>query len=453
MVKTVNPATNQVIETYNEMTEGQLDHILSRATDAFSRWKQSMICDRVKLFEKIRDILETRKRECAESITREMGKNISEAEAEISKCVSCCRYFAKNAENLLQEKRVFSDKQEGYLVYEPIGVVLGIMPWNFPFWQVFRAAVTSMIVGNGFILKHASNVTGSALLIEEIFKQAGFPEALFSTVIVSGAKVTYLVEHSKIAGVTFTGSEHAGRQVASLAGKCLKKTVLELGGSDPYIVLDDADVKKAAEICIQRRLLCGGQVCIASKRLIIVDSIYEEFRDCVVEAMKKYKVGDPMDVSTHIGPLARKDLKNELRRQVEGSIEKGALCSYRGEIPVEGNFFPHMLLEGVTSSMPAYSEELFGPVVVLIRAKDEDDAIKIANDTQFGLGAAIFSKDIKRAKRLAEKEIDAGYVAINTAVSSDPRISFGGVKNSGWGRELGEVGLHEFANIKTIVSG
>ena len=396
-------------------------------------------------------ILRKHKEKYSRLMTEEMGKPIVQSRSEVEKCAWLCDYFAENGEEFLKDKIVESDASKSFVTFQPLGVVLAVMPWNFPYWQVFRFAVPGLMAGNAGVLKHASNVTGCALAIEEIFREAGFPENLFRTLIVSSKKMDKVIELEKIRAVTLTGSVPAGKAVASKAGSLIKKTVLELGGSDPYVVLEDADLDAAADICVTSRLINGGQSCIAAKRFVIVEEVYDKFRDLFVEKMKAKKMGDPFDESNDLGPQAKDNLRDDLHDQVKKSVEIGAKLLLGGKIPDrKGAYYPPTVLENVGQGMPAYDDELFGPVASLIRAKDEIEAVKIANDSVFGLGAAVFTNDVNRGERIAREELNAGNCFVNAFVKSDPRLPFGGVKESGYGRELSWFGIHEFVNIKTV---
>ncbi len=384
-------------------------------------------------------------------MTQEMGKPFAQAQAEIEKCAWLCDYFAENAENFLKSEIVKTDAEKSYIAYEPQGVILAIMPWNFPFWQAFRAAVPALMAGNAMVLKHASNVPGCALAIETIFKEAGFPDGLFRTLLITSTTALSLIESPHISGVTLTGSTTAGRSVGAKAGQFLKKCVLELGGSDPYVILDDANFEEAATICANSRLINSGQSCISAKRFIVLKGQQERFEKLFIERMKNAILGDPLEDTTTVGPLARLDLREILHRQVLKSIEKGATCLLGGKIPEgRGFYYPPTVLTNVTKGMPAYDEELFGPVAAIITAKDEEEALQIANDTIYGLGAAVFTQDLARGERIALKELYAGSCFVNAQVKSDPRLPFGGVKESGFGRELSFVGIKEFVNCKTV---
>ena len=395
-------------------------------------------------------LLRDRKSVLAELMADEMGKVLKDGIAEIGKCADCCDYYAENAERFLQKQEIASDAEESYVAYDPLGVVLAIMPWNFPFWQVFRFAAPALMAGNVGVLKHASNVSGCALAIQDIFKDAGFPDHAFSTLLVESSRVEQLIRNPAIAAVTLTGSTPAGRSVAATAGSELKKSVLELGGSDAYIVLEDADLDLAVDTCAKSRLINAGQSCIAAKRFIVVKSLYAEFERRYVEKFSAIRYGDPRDAKSDIGPMARTDLRDEVHQQVRKSVEQGARLLIGGVVPDgPGAYYPPTVLGGVTPGMTAFDEEIFGPVAAIIEADDERHAVALANQSVFGLGAAVFTRDKARADRLA-RELEAGCVFVNALVKSDPRLPFGGVKQSGYGRELSWFGIQEFVNIKTI---
>lgn len=393
-----------------------------------------------------------KKEELAAIIVSEMGKVKREAIGEVEKCALVCGFYAENAELFLKNEPIKTEASESYISYQPIGTVLAVMPWNFPFWQVFRFLAPALMAGNTGVLKHASNVSGCALAIQQLVNEAGFPQNVFRTLLINSQAVKTVIENPFIKAVTLTGSTPAGKSVASAAGMALKKSVLELGGSDPYLILEDADIQNASRLCVTSRLLNAGQSCIGAKRFIVADKVYDQFRDEFVRLMSEASFGDPLDPQTTIGPLARTDLRNELHQQVEKSLEMGATVAVGGFIP-EGiaPFYPPTVLENVHPGMPAYHEELFGPVAVLFRAKSVEEAIRIANDTVFGLGAGVFTSDLERGKRLAEKGLEAGCVFVNDFVKSDPRLPFGGIKESGYGSELSAIGIREFVNVKTVV--
>jgi succinate-semialdehyde dehydrogenase/glutarate-semialdehyde dehydrogenase len=451
MLQSINPANNELIKQYKEMNDAEVSDILDKTNAAYNDWKLTSFTHRASLMKNAGKVLRDKKEEFAKLMTLEMGKPILQSKAEIEKCAWVCDYYAENAEKFLSNEIVNTEFTKSYISYQPIGVVLAVMPWNFPFWQVFRFASPTLMAGNAGILKHASNVIGCALAIEEIFVKAGFPENVFRTLVISSKKVEVVIRNKNVQAVTLTGSTPAGKSVASIASSEVKKTLLELGGSDPYVILEDADLESAAEICVNARLINGGQSCIAAKRFIIVEEIYKMFEELFVQKMKSKKMGDPFDESNHLGPQARTDLRNELHGQVRISIDKGAKLLLGGEIPnIKGAFYPPTALSNVSPGMPAYDDEIFGPVASLIKVKNEAEAIRVANATSFGLGAAVFTKDIKRGVQIAEKELIAGACFVNDSVRSDPRLPFGGVKESGYGRELGLFGIREFVNVKTV---
>jgi succinate-semialdehyde dehydrogenase/glutarate-semialdehyde dehydrogenase len=451
MIISINPATEEETKSYTEMNPGEIEAIVSKADDAFDQWRRSSYPARSLMMKRAGEILRRDKEKHARLMTDEMGKPIIQSRSEIEKCAWLCDYFAGNSEKFLEDVSIASDASKSYVSFQPLGVVLAVMPWNFPYWQVFRFAVPGIMAGNAGVLKHASNVTGCALAIEEVFKQAGFPENLFRTLIVSSGKMDKVIELEKIRAVTLTGSVPAGKAVASKAGSLVKKTVLELGGSDPYIILEDADLEMAAETCVTSKLINGGQSCIAAKRFIVVRKVYDEFRDLFIEKMKHKKMGNPLDETNDIGPQARDSLRNALHDQVRRSVKMGARLLLGGEIPgMKGAYYPPTVLDNVKAGMPAYNEELFGPVASLIEAGNETEAIRIANDSVFGLGAAVFTDDLERGQRIAREELNFGNCFVNAFVKSDPRLPFGGIKESGYGRELSYFGIHEFVNIKTV---
>ncbi|MGZ5165316.1 MAG: NAD-dependent succinate-semialdehyde dehydrogenase, partial [Burkholderiales bacterium] len=387
----------------------------------------------------------------ARLMAQEMGKPVRDGIAEAQKCAVGCEFYADNAERFLAREPVKTEARESFVAFNPIGVVLGVMPWNFPFWQVFRFGAPTLMAGNAAVLKHASNVPGCALAIEEIFRTAGFPENLFRTLMIGSRQVDPVIEHPFVRAVSLTGSGPAGRAVASKAGQMLKKTVLELGGSDPYLVLQDADLDLAATVCTKGRLVNSGQSCIAAKRFIVVEAVRNEFEKRFVEKMRAAKVGDPMSMETELGPLARHDLRETLHRQVEESVRRGARCVLGGKIPEgPGAYYPPSILTDVRKGMPAFDEELFGPVAAIVPVKNEAAAIDMANDSVFGLGGGVITRDLERGKRIAAELIESGLVFVNEPVRSDPRLPFGGVKESGYGRELSSYGIKEFVNIKTV---
>ncbi len=450
-IESINPATGKTIRTYDEMSPSEVDEILDRAHRAHLDWRESSFPDRSRLMRAAARILRDGASDYARLMTEEMGKPIKDGRAEAEKCAWACDYYAEMADEFLRPIPVVTDASKSFVAFEPIGVVLAVMPWNFPFWQVFRFAAPALMAGNAGVLKHASNVMGSALAIEKVFEKAGFPPDLFRSLLIGGRQVARVIENPKVMAVTLTGSTPAGKAVASKAGEMLKKTVLELGGSDPYVILGDADLEEAADICVRSRLINSGQSCIAAKRFIVLEKHKEAFEKRFVELMKAKKMGDPMEEDTVVGPQAREDLRDELHEQVRKSIEKGARLLLGGEVPKSpGAFYPPTVLTDVRKGMPAYDEELFGPVAAIIAVKDEDEAIRVANDSIFGLGAAVFTKDVKRGEEIARKRLHAGACFVNSLVKSDPRLPFGGIKESGYGRELADFGIREFVNIKTV---
>ncbi len=449
-IVSINPATGETIKSFEEYGKEKVFGIIEQVQKDYELWRGISFSERRKYMLKVAEIMRSRKRKYAEIMTAEMGKPITQAIAEVEKSAWVCEYYAENAEKFLSEEYVETDAGESFVRFDPIGIVLAVMPWNFPLWQVFRFAAPALMAGNAGVLKHASNVPMSALAIEEIFREAGLPENIFRTLLIGSKIVPEIIRHPLIKAATLTGSEPAGSKVAELSGKEIKKTVLELGGSDPFIVLEDADLDEAVNVGVTARLINNGQSCIAAKRFIYVESVAEEFERKFVEKMKAVKVGDPFDEETELGPIAREDLLLELDEQVKTSVKQGAEILLGGErLPRKGAYYPATVLANVRKGMLAYTEELFGPVAILIKAKDEAEAIKIANDTDFGLGASVWTRDINRAKRLV-KEIDAGAVFVNGLVKSDPRLPFGGTKRSGYGRELSHYGIKEFVNIKTV---
>ena len=451
-MQSINPFSDQIIHEYPEHSSGEVSNIISQVDQAFQSWKLTGFAQRSVLMKKLQARLLEKKEELALLMTSEMGKIKREAIGEIEKCALVCSFYAENAESFLKNEPIKTEASESYISYQPIGTVLAVMPWNFPFWQVFRFLAPALLAGNTGVLKHASNVSGCALAIEQLVREAGFPENVFRTLLIGSSGVKPVIENPLIKAVTLTGSTPAGKSVAATAGSVLKKSVLELGGSDPYLILEDADVETAARLCVSSRLLNAGQSCIGAKRFIVADPVYDRFKSEFVRLMSEAKYGDPLNPETSIGPLARPDLRDELHQQVEKSRVLGATVLLGGFIP-EGKaaFYPPTVLENVIPGMPAYHEELFGPVAVLFRFKNADDAVKIANDTVFGLGAGVFTSDAEKGKFLAEKGLEAGCVFVNDFVKSDPRLPFGGVKESGYGRELSAIGIREFMNVKTIV--
>jgi succinate-semialdehyde dehydrogenase/glutarate-semialdehyde dehydrogenase len=450
-IESINPATGEKLAEYAEMSSQQIDEALALAHAAWLEWRGRPMDERSGLMQRAAALLDERKETLARLMTAEMGKPVAQSRGEVEKCAWACRFYADEAAGFLAPEPVATDAETSYVAYRPLGLVLAVMPWNFPLWQVFRFAAPALMAGNGGLLKHASNVYGCALAIEDIFRDAGFPANLFRTLVIGSGKVADVIADARVAAITLTGSTPAGQAVAAAAGRALKKTVLELGGSDPYLVLEDADLDQAAAACVMGRLLNTGQSCIAAKRWIVVDAVYDAFCSLITEAMASKRFGDPMDEGVDLGAMARTDLRDELHAQVTRSIEAGARCLVGGEVPAgNGAFYPATLLADVAPGMPAYDEEMFGPVASLIRVADESEGIRVANDTPFGLGAAVFTRDKARGERIAREDLDAGCCFVNDFVRSDPRLPFGGVKESGYGRELGPFGIREFVNIKTV---
>ncbi len=449
-IETINPATGKVVKTFVEMSRDEVSKCIVNSDAAFNKWKNVPYKERSVFLKNAASILREKKYDYGRILTLEMGKPVVQAIAEVEKCALVCDYYADNAEEILKKEYVKTDASESYVRFDPLGVILAVMPWNFPFWQVFRFAAPALMAGNTGLLKHASNVPMCALAIEEIMLNAGFPEYTFKTLLVGAQAVEDIIRHPMVKAATLTGSEPAGKKVAGLCGSMLKKTVMELGGSDPFIILEDADIDAAVTTAVTARMINNGQSCIAAKRFIAVEKIYNEFEKKFVEAVGNVKVGDPMEGTTELGPMAREDLLLELDAQVKKSVEKGALLlcgGKRKDIP--GYYYEPTVIGNVKKGMPAYSEELFGPAASLIKVRDEEEALLVANDTEFGLGASIWTKDTGKGKYLASR-IESGSVFINGMVKSDPRLPFGGIKTSGYGRELSHYGIKEFVNIKTV---
>ncbi|MGE6572129.1 NAD-dependent succinate-semialdehyde dehydrogenase [Psychrobacter namhaensis] len=451
-ITTVNPATGEDIKEYNYMSTDEVNKIVEASHQAFLEWRKTSHEERAKVITSIGETLMKYKEELSKLMTEERGKLYSQSLQEIELCKGICDYTAeKGVEALTDDERDIEGLKKGIVTYQPIGVIYGMQPWNFPAYQVFRYTIANLMAGNSVLLKHASNVTGSGLLIEKIFHESDLPNDLFRTILIDHDQSEKLIGHDKVRGVTLTGSDGAGSIVGQQAAKAIKKSVLELGSNDAFIVLEDADLELAVETCTQARLINNGETCVAAKRFIVVDSVYDEFRKRIIEKFESKKAGDPMDKSSDFGPLARKDLQEKLHEQVEESVNKGATISVGGQLPAgKGSFYPATILENVKKGQPAYDDELFGPVASLIRAKDQDDALRIANDSRYGLGGAIFSKDEEKAIRLAREEFDTGMVYINGYGLANPALPFGGVKNSGHGREHGGFGIKEFVNIKGL---
>ena len=451
MLNSINPSNSELIASYEEMTKEEVKIIISDVNSAYQKWRLTSFSHRAQLMKNAAEILQDRKEDLGRLMTFEMGKPFLQAVAEANKCASVCEYYADNAERILENQIIETDASKSYVAYRPIGIVLAVMPWNFPFWQVLRFAAPALMAGNVGVLKHASNVQGCALEIEKIFQDAGFPKNVFRTLVIGSKDVKEVIENPYVKAVTLTGSTPAGKAVASQAGAVLKKTVLELGGSDPYIILEDADLDQAITACMIGRFLNTGQSCIAAKRFIVIESILNEFRTKLLEAMKTQKWGDPFDEDVNIGPMVNIWSRDEVHEQVTASIEKGADLLVGGIIPdVKGAFYPATLLDNVRPGMPAFDDEIFGPVASIISVNNEKEAIQLANQTSFGLGGAVFTKDIERGEKIAANDIEAGCCFVNDFVRSDPRLPFGGIKESGYGRELSEAGIREFTNMKTV---
>lgn len=446
----INPATGEKVVDIPSWDSQQLEQGLAAVAAASPAWRNTPILDRCTLMRKAADVLRTNKDKYAAVVTQEMGKLINDARAEVEKCAGVCEFYADNGPQFLADEAIVSDAGKSYVAYLPLGTVLAVMPWNFPLWQVFRFAAPALVAGNTGVLKHASNVPQCALLIEDVFKQAGFPENVFRALLISASQVKPVIEDSRIHAVTLTGSEPAGRQVAATAGANLKKSVLELGGSDAFIVLEDADLDLTVHGAVISRFLNTGQSCIAAKRFIVVDAIAEDFLTRFKAAVEALTTGDPMDKATTLAPMAREDLRDELHVQVKDSLASGAVA-LTGCEPIEkkGAFYKASILDKVEIGMRAYHEELFGPVAIIIRARDEEEALQIANDSPFGLGSSVWTRNSSRGEALARK-IEAGCTFVNGFVKSDARLPFGGIKNSGYGRELSQHGILEFTNAKTI---
>jgi len=448
----VNPATGETVRTYEGHTTAEACGLAAAAHRAWQGWRRTGFAERSRLMRRAAEVLRARQGEFAELMTAEMGKTHADGLAEIEKCAANCDHFAEHAEAFLEPRPVDMGGPKAFVTYNPLGVVLAVMPWNFPFWQVFRFAAPTLMAGDGAVLKHASNVPGCALAIESVFREAGFPVDLFRTALVPGRAVKALIEDPNIAAVTLTGSVAAGKQVASAAGGVLKKCVLELGGSDAYLVLADVDVAKAAEVAATARMVNGGQSCIAGKRFIVVAEVREAFERALAEKMQAFAMGDPRDPATRLGPMQSVHARDEIHDQVQRSLQAGARLLTGGEVPDRpGAWYPPTVLTDVRPGMAAYDEEVFGPVAAVIEAAGEAEAIAIANASRFGLGSGVLTADLARGERIAAEELEAGMSFVNANVRSDPRLPFGGVKQSGYGRECSEFGIREFVNIKSVL--
>jgi succinate-semialdehyde dehydrogenase/glutarate-semialdehyde dehydrogenase len=452
-MQSINPTTEETVASFEEHASADVDRALDAAATAFADWRARPFRDRAELLLRAAAYLRGHKARFAGLITTEMGKPITQAEAEIEKCAWNCEYYAENGEQFLADREVATNARRSLIAFEPLGTILAVMPWNFPFWQVIRFAAPALAAGNVAVLKHASNVPQCALAIDELFQESGFPTGVFRTLLISSKSVERLIADSRVRAVTLTGSDTTGAEVAAMAGRHLKKTVLELGGSDAYIVLADADLQAAADVAVQARFQNTGQSCIAAKRFIVERSVGDDFERRFVAAVERLQVGDPMERATQVGPLARPDLRDGLERQVHESVARGASVRAGGRrLERRGYFYAPTVLADATEGMPVCQEETFGPVAAITRADNEDDAIRIANSSVYGLGASLWTRDLERGDRLARR-VEAGSVFVNGMVASDPRLPFGGIKRSGYGRELSDFGIHEFLNIKTLWIG
>jgi len=447
----INPSTEEKITSYPVMSGKEVFSLIDKSEESFQQWRNVSFSERAACLKKAAEILRKNKSNYAGLMAVEMGKPLAQGESESDKCAWVCDYYAENAENFLKNDYIKTEARESFVKFAPLGSILAIMPWNFPYWQVFRFAAPALMAGNTVILKHAPNVTGCALEIEKILHEAGIPKDAFRTIISDIDLIPEIMANPIIKAVTLTGSTAAGRSVASLAGKYLKKSVLELGGSDPYLILEDADLEAAAETCVFSRLINSGQSCIAAKRFIVVDAVKKEFEEIFSEKMRTKTMGNPLLGNYNLGPMARRDLQENLHSQVEKSINQGAKLLLGGKIPEgKGYFYPPTILTDVKQGVSVFTEETFGPVASIIPVRDQAEAIKVANDSVYGLGAAVFTKDDEKGKYIAENELQAGACFVNSFVMSDPRLPFGGIKESGFGRELSYFGIHEFVNIKTV---
>jgi succinate-semialdehyde dehydrogenase/glutarate-semialdehyde dehydrogenase len=447
----VNPADGKLLKTYEEPDQRAVEACIQKSHTVFLEWKRAGFSQRSSLLRNAARVLMENRGSYARRMALEMGKPIRDGRAEIEKCAWVCDYYADNAERMLEAEPAESDADKSFVAFQPLGATLAVMPWNYPFWQVFRYAAPALMAGNTVLLKHAANVCGCALDIEKVFQAADYPACVFQTLLIGSDRVAAIIDNPSVKAVTLTGSKAAGQAVAARAGQGLKKSVLELGGSDPYLILEDAELAPTVDACVTSRLLNSGQSCIAAKRFIVVDSVREEFETRLVEKMRQKILGDPLDDTVDIGPQARIDLRDDLHRQVSQSVSKGARCLLGGEIPDRpGAWYPLTVLTDVRAGMPVFEEETFGPVAAVISVASEAEAIRIANNSAFGLGAAVFTRDTQRGERIATFELEAGNCFVNAFVRSDPRLPFGGIKESGYGRELSHHGIKEFMNIKTV---
>ncbi len=451
ILKSVNPKNNQLINSWNIHDENIVEQKLDDANKTYIKWKNTDLAFRIDCLDEIASLLKERSKEYGVLMADEMGKPLSQGIAEVQKCAWLCDYYIENAQTFLKPKNVVTENYKSLVTFQPIGLIFGVMPWNFPFWQVFRFAIPSLTVGNGVVLKHSSNVQGCARAIEKCFIDAGYFENIFTNLRIPGKQVGSVIENINIVAVTLTGSTPAGKAVAKKAGECLKKTVLELGGSDPYVIFDDADIDKAVDACIAGRILNTGQSCIAAKRLIVTKTNVNEFTEKLKSKLSLKIMGDPLD-DVDVGPMVSMIARDEVDDQVKRSISAGAKLNLGGKAPdTEGAFYPLTILSDVTPGMPAFDEEIFGPVFTVIAARDNEEAIALANRSEFGLGSAIFTRDLAKGEKIAKTQLESGACFVNDFVKSDPRLPFGGIKMSGYGRELSDYGMMEFVNIKTIV--
>ena len=449
-LESINPATGELLESFAEWSDAQVAQAVDRTQQAWLAWRETSFAERTALMKRAAQVLRDNAGSYARTMALEMGKPVTEGRAEVNKCAVCCEFYADHAQGYLADEVIASDAAKSYVAHRPLGIILAVMPWNFPFWQVFRFAAPALMAGNAGLLKHSSNVPRCALQIEAVFAGAGFPADVFRTLMIGSGKVDQVIEHPAVKAVTLTGSDIAGRKVAAKAGQMLKKTVMELGGSDPFVVLADADLDEAAQVAAKARCINSGQSCIAAKRFIVEAPVYEAFLEKFRAAMAALVMGDPLDERSQVGAQARADLMGELHAQIEASVAKGARIVLGGR-PLDGPgcFYPPTILVDVVPGMPAYNDELFGPVAAVIRARDADDALRIANDTPFGLGASVWTRDTAKGETFAAR-VEAGASFVNGMVKSDPRLPFGGVKISGFGRELSHHGIKEFVNIQTV---
>lgn len=447
----IDPHSGQELRSHPTATAAEVSAALDRSERAFRDWRRTSFLDRANVMRRAAARLRDGAPAHARLIAQEMGKPVASGRAEAEKCAWVCEYYAEHAEALLADEVTQTEACLSYVAYRPLGPIFAIMPWNYPFWQVFRFAAPALMAGNTVVLKHAPNVPGCAQSLERLLLDSGLPEGCFQSLFLTNAQAGAVIRNRRVRGVTLTGSVRAGKSVGRQAGAAIKKTVLELGGSDPYLVLEDADVEQAATMCVRSRLSNSGQSCIAAKRLIVVEPVRKAFTEAVVDRMRQAKVGNPLDEGTEVGPLAREDLRAGLHAQVEGTLAKGARLLLGGEVPAGGGwYYPATVIDEIAKGTPAYEEELFGPVAVIMSARDRKAAIALANDTSFGLGAAVFTADVAEGERIAREELNAGCCFVNSFVRSDPRLPFGGIVDSGYGRELGRHGILEFVNAKMV---